>query len=413
MSFNLQSQYKPSGDQPKAIEYLTAGVEAGIKHQTLIGATGTGKTFSMANVIQNTNKPTLILSHNKTLAAQLYAEFKEFFPNNAVEYFVSYYDYYQPEAYVPQRDLYIEKDSDINEVIERYRNSATQALISRRDVIIVSTVSCIYGLGNPTDYAEMSVKIESGKSLNREKFMARLRDIQYERSTNDFTPGHFRVRGEIIDVSLTTSDDIGVRVEFFGEEVESIKIINPISGEVVQRVDEVTIFPAKHYVSPFEKLTGAMDHIRGDMEQEVKTFIDRTKLIEGTRLKQRVEYDLEMIQETGFCKGIENYSRYIDKREIGSPPSTLLDYFPDDYLMFIDESHITVPQIGGMYNGDLARKTNLVEYGFRMRSALDNRPLKFEEFKARSNQIVYVSATPAKYEIENSKLAAKEVLGSI
>jgi len=408
--FKLVSQFKPSGDQPQAIEALSAGVEAGIKHQTLIGATGTGKTFTMANVIQNVQRPTLILSHNKTLAAQLYAEFKEFFPDNAVEYFVSYYDYYQPEAYVPQRDLYIEKDSDINEVIERYRNSATQMLLSRRDVIIVSTVSCIYGLGDPEDYQGMSIRIETGKPMNREKFMTRLRDIQYERTNTDFPHGSFRVRGEIIDVNLPTSDDIAIRVEFFGDEVESLKVINPISGELIQKVDEYTIYPAKHYVSPYEKLLKAMQVIKDDLEQEVKRFMETGKIMEGMRLRQRVEYDMEMIQETGYCKGIENYSRYIEGREVGTPPSTLLDYFPDDYLMFIDESHITVPQIGGMYNGDLSRKINLVEYGFRMRSALDNRPLKFEEFKNRTNQLIYVSATPKEYEIENSKQAAKEVL---
>ena len=410
MNLELHSTYKPSGDQPQAIEYLSAGLEKGLKHQTLIGATGTGKTFTMANIIQNLQKPTLILSHNKTLAAQLYAEFKEFFPNNAVEYFVSYYDYYQPEAYVPHRDLYIEKDSDINEVIERYRNSATQALLSRRDVVIVSTVSCIYGLGNPGDYSEMSVSIKVGESHNREKFMTKLRDSLYERSDTDFSTGKFRVRGEIIDVRLATSDDLAVRVEFFGDDVESIKLINPISGELIQKVDEYRIFPAKHYVSPTEKTLSAMPNIRNDVEKEVRDFKDRNKLIESVRLKQRVEYDMEMIQETGTCKGIENYSRYFERREIGSPPSTLLDYFPDDYLMFIDESHITVPQIGGMYSGDLARKTNLVDYGFRMRSALDNRPLKFEEFQRRTNQVIYTTATPRGYEIENSKKEALDKL---
>lgn len=411
MEFNLNSKYKPSGDQPQAIEYLTAGLEAGLKHQTLVGATGTGKTFSMANVIQNTGKPALILSHNKTLAAQLYAEFKEFFPDNAVEYFVSYYDYYQPEAYVPQRDLYIEKDSDINEVVERFRNSATQELLSRRDVIIVATVSCIYGIGNPGDYSALSVTVKVGQEYSREKIMVRLRDMQYERSDHDFTNGKFRFRGEYIDVNLTTADDRAVRLAFFGDELESIKILNPISGEVIGTQDEITIFPAKHYVSPQESINRALGIIRDDLDQEVKDFMDKGKMIEGTRLKQRVNYDLEMLQETGFCKGIENYSRYIDNRSIGTAPSTLLDYFPDDYVMFIDESHITVPQIGAMYHGDLSRKQNLVDFGFRMRSALDNRPLKFEEFQKRSNQIVYVSATPAKYELENSKQNAKEVLG--
>lgn len=411
-NFNLQSKYKPSGDQPQAIELLTAGIEAGIKHQTMVGATGTGKTFSMANIIQNTGKPTLILSHNKTLAAQLYAEFKEFFPDNAVEYFVSYYDYYQPEAYVPSRDLYIEKDSDINEVIERYRNSATQALLSRRDTIIVSTVSCIYGLGDPGDYNELSLVVEIGKTYNRENLLVRLRDMMYERVNNDFSNGTFRVRGEYIDVNLTTSDERAVRLIFFGDELEEIKILNPISGEVVGRADNIQIFPAKHNVSPQEKINHAIKKIGEDLEKEVKDFNDREKMIEAHRLKQRVTYDLEMMQETGFCKGIENYSRYIDNRAPGTAPSTLLSYFPNDYMMFIDESHITVPQIGGMYEGDKARKLNLVDYGFRMKSAMDNRPLKFEEFKQKTNQIVYVTATPAKYELELSEQSAKETLNN-
>lgn len=412
MSFNLQSKYKPSGDQPEAIDILTAGVQAGIKHQTLVGATGTGKTFTMANIIKNTNKPTLILSHNKTLAAQLYAEFREFFPDNAVEYFVSYYDYYQPEAYVPSRDLYIEKDSDINEVIERYRNSATQALLSRPDTIIVSTVSCIYGLGDPGDYNDLSLIVKIGESYNRENLLVRLRDMMYERVDKEFTNGTFRVRGEYIDVNLTTSDDRAVRLIFFGEELEEIKILNPISGEVVGRADSAQIFPAKHNVSPQEKINHAIKRIEEDLVTETKDFTEKGKMIEATRLKQRVTYDLEMMQETGFCKGIENYSRYIENRPVGSAPSTLLSYFPSDYLMFIDESHITVPQIGGMYEGDKARKANLVDYGFRMKSAMDNRPLKFEEFKQKTNQLIYVTATPAKYELELSQQSAKEVLGN-
>jgi len=409
MNFKLHSDYKPGGDQPNAINTLTAGLQAGLEHQTLIGATGTGKTFTMANIIQNIQKPTLILSHNKTLSAQLYSEFKEFFPENAVEYFVSYYDYYQPEAYVPSRDLYIEKDSDINEVIERYRNSATQMLLSRRDVIIVATVSCIYGLGNPDDYESMSVDLEVGKEFNREKVLTRLRDMQYDRTNNDFATGTYRVRGETVDINLTTSDDRAVRLEFFGEELEAIRLINPISGELVDKVDKITIYPAKHNVSPEEKLKRAIGIVREDLEKEVKEFNDRGKMIEAARLKQRVNYDLEMLEETGYCKGIENYSRYIDGRTIGSPPSTLLDYFPDDYITFIDESHITVPQVGGMFNGDLSRKTNLVDFGFRMRSALDNRPLKFEEFQKRNRQIIYTTATPSKYELENSKKSAERL----
>lgn len=411
-NFQLHSKYNPSGDQPSAIDLLTQGINAGIKHQTMVGATGTGKTFTMANIVKNLGKPTLILSHNKTLAAQLYAEFKEFFPDNAVEYFVSYYDYYQPEAYVPSRDLYIEKDSDINEVIERYRNSATQSLLSRRDTIIVSTVSCIYGLGDPSDYSALSMTMEIGKTYNRENVLIRLRDLMYERVNNDFANGTFRVRGEYIDINLTTSDDRAVRLIFFGDELEEIKILNPISGEIIGRSDVIQIFPAKHNVSPQEKINHALNRIQEDLETETKSFIDNGKLIEGTRLKQRVTYDIEMMQETGFCKGIENYSRYIDNRPAGSPPSTLLSYFPNDYLMFIDESHITVPQIGGMYEGDKARKQNLVDYGFRMKAALDNRPLRFEEFKQKTNQIVYVSATPAKYELQLSEQSAKEVLGN-
>ncbi len=410
MAFKLHSNYKPSGDQPQAIDILSEGVKAGLKHQTLIGATGTGKTFTMANLIQNVNKPTLILSHNKTLAAQLYSEFIDFFPENAVEYFVSYYDYYQPEAYVPSRDLYIEKDSDINEVIERYRNSATQMLLSRKDTIIVSTVSCIYGLGNPDDYEGMSVKIETGKALTRDKLLSRLRDMQYERTNNDFGTGTYRVRGDSLDINLTVSEDRAVRVEFFGDDIDSIRIMNPISGEVIGRVDEITIFPAKHNVTPEEKLKRAIVRIREDLEKEVKDFTDRGKLVEATRLKQRVNYDMEMIEETGFCKGIENYSRYIDGRAVGSAPSTLLDYFPEDYLTIIDESHITVPQIGGMYSGDRSRKENLVDYGFRMRSALDNRPLMFDEFTKRTNQVVYTTATPSEYEIKNSNESAQLLL---
>lgn len=409
--FKLVSKYKPAGDQPQAIDLLTLGVNKGIKHQTLVGATGSGKTFTMSNVIQNTNKPTLILSHNKTLAAQLYAEFKEFFPENAVEYFVSYYDYYQPEAYVPQRDLYIEKDSDINEYIERYRNTATQSLLSRRDTIIVSTVSCIYGLGDPEDYNALRLDLHVGENVNREKVLVKLRDMQYERTSNDFSHGSFRVRGDNIDINLTTSDDRAVRLEFFGDTLESIKLLNPISGEVIDSLTEFIIFPSKHYVSPQEKINGSFEEIRTDLDIEVKDFEKNGKLMEAARLKQRVNYDLEMLQETGFTKGIENYSRYLDKRPVGTAPSTLLDYFPDDYLMFIDESHITVPQIGGMYNGDRARKENLVNYGFRMKSALDNRPLKFEEFTQRTNQVVYVSATPADYELQESIKATKNVLG--
>ncbi len=410
MEFKLNSQYKPSGDQPQAIELLSEGVKAGIEHQTLVGATGTGKTFTMANIIKNVNKPTLILSHNKTLAAQLFSEFQDFFPDNAVSYFVSYYDYYQPEAYVPQRDLYIEKDSDINETIERYRNTATMNLLSRRDSIIVSTVSCIYGLGNPSDYMELSLTLKVGEELNRSKLFSRLADLQYERRQVDFPIGSFRVRGEIVDINLFTADDVAVRLEFFGDEIDSIKMINPISGEFIGRETEVTIFPAKHYATPQEKLNGAIKDIEKDAEKEVKAFMDAGKIVEGTRLKQRVEYDIEMLRETGFTKGIENYSRYFDKRLPGTAGSCLLDYFPDDYLMFIDESHITVPQIGGMYEGDRSRKQNLVDYGFRLKAALDNRPLKFEEFSERTNQLIYVTATPKQYELKMSEKSSKKLV---
>jgi excinuclease ABC subunit B len=412
MQFNLVSHFKPSGDQPLAIEYITEGIKLGIKHQTIIGATGTGKTFTMANIIKNLNRPTLVISHNKTLAAQLYSEFKQFFPENAVEYFVSYYDYYQPEAYVPQRDLYIEKDADINEVIEKYRNSATAALLTRRDVIIVSTVSCIYGIGNPQEYVSLSLSLKTGDSISRDSIIVRLRDMQYERTNLEFFAGTYRLRGDIIDIYLTTSEEVAIRIELFGDYVDSIKILNPLTGEVIKRVNDIVIFPAKQYVSTIESINKAIPKIFHDLEIEVKDFEKQGKLLEATRLKQRVNYDMEILQQTGYCKGIENYSRYLEDREIGSPPSTLLDYFPKDYIMFIDESHITVPQIRGMYNGDLARKQNLVNFGFRMRSALDNRPLKFSEFQSRQNVVVYVSATPSEWEIKMSNLAAEEVLGN-
>lgn len=411
--FQLHSKYAPAGDQPQAINYITQGLKLGIKHQTIVGATGTGKTFTMANIIQNLGRPALIISHNKTLAAQLFSEMQSFFPSNAVSYFVSYYDYYQPEAYVPQRDLYIEKDSDINETIERYRNTATQSLLSRKDTIIVATVSCIYGIGNPEDYGNLSFTLKQGEKLKQDKLFARLTDLQYERRQNDFGIGTFRVRGEIVDINLFTADDLAIRIEFFGDEIETIKKINPISGELLGVTDEIKIFPAKHYATPEDKLKQAAKDIQNDLEIEVESFKKEGKIVEATRLKQRVEFDLEMIQETGFTKGIENYSRYIDRRPVGSVGACLLDYFPDDFIIFIDESHITVPQIGGMYEGDKSRKQNLVDYGFRMRSAMDNRPLKFEEFARKVNQVVYVTATPKKYELELSEKSAAEVLTDI
>jgi excinuclease ABC subunit B len=407
MGFKLHSKYKPAGDQPGAIDLISKGLEEGLRHQTIVGATGTGKTFTMANIIEHINKPVIILSHNKTLAAQLFAEFREFFPENAVSYFVSYYDYYQPEAYVPSRDLYIEKDSDINETIERYRNTATQNLLSRRDSLIVATVSCIYGLGNPEDYSALSYKVIVGEALVRDKFFARLTDMQYERTQTDFAIGSYRVRGDSIDIHLFTADDLALRITLFGDTVDSLKLLNPISGEIIESVTEYTVFPAKQYVSTDEKIKSAINQIQIDLETEVKVFTDSGKHIEASRLKQRVAYDIEMLTETGFCKGIENYSRYIDKRPVNSSGACLLDYFPQDYIMFIDESHITVPQIGGMYEGDRSRKQNLVDYGFRMKAAMDNRPLKFEEFLKRQNQVVYVSATPKEYELNLSREAAK------
>jgi excinuclease ABC subunit B len=404
--FKLHSKFKPTGDQPKAIHTLVNGVKADIKDQTLLGVTGSGKTFTMANVIEQTGLPTLVLSHNKTLAAQLFTEFKEFFPENHVEYFVSYYDYYQPEAYVARRDLYIEKEADINENIEKYRSKASQAVLTQKDVIIVATVSCIYGIGNPEDYMSLSRKVKKGQTYERQKLLIHLHDLQYKRSDYDFAYGQYRVRGDIIDIN-DADEEHAVRLEFFGDEVEAITIINSVTGEVVERVDEYTIFPAKQYVTMNEKLTQAIPKIREDLEKEVKEFKDRGKLLEAERLLQRTNYDLEMLQEVGYTSGIENYSRYIEARPPGSPPSSLLDYFPKEWLMIIDESHITVPQVGGMYNGDKARKESLIQHGFRMQAAKDNRPLKFREFEGKLDKTIYVSATPAEYEIEKSKKSVK------
>jgi excinuclease ABC subunit B len=400
--FKLESKFKPGGDQPNAIDFLTKGINAGVKHQTLLGITGSGKTYTMANVIQNTGKPTLILSHNKTLAAQLFSEFQEFFPHNHVEYFVSYYDYYQPEAYVPRRDLFIEKEVEINQDIERYRSSTTQSLLTQKDVIVVATVSCIYGLGNPDDYMSLSRTVKVGMQYERNKLLRHLADLQFERRNTDFYPGTYRVRGDVVDIYLP-SEDKGLRLEYFGEEIEVIKMFNPLTGEVYARPPEVIIFPAKQYVTAYDALKEAIPKIRTDLEIEVKAFQDRKLIIEAERLRQRVNYDLEMLQETGYVSGIENYSRYIENRPVGSPPSTLIDYLPDDWLLMVDESHITLPQVRGMYNGDKARKENLVGHGFRMKAAMDNRPLKFEEFQQRLDQIVYVSATPSDYEIELSR----------
>lgn len=399
--FQLSSKYKPSPTQVDVIKTLSDGVMHDDKNQVLLGVTGSGKTFVMANVIEKTQKATLVLAHNKTLAAQLFSELKEFFPNNAVKYFVSYYDYYQPEAYIPRRDLYIEKESEINEVIEKYRNAATQSLVSRNDVIIVASVSCIYGLGDPDDYMELSRIVRIGENYSREKLLRHLSDMQYERSEIDFYSGLFRVRGDTVEVYLS-SDDKVVRIEYFGDNVDAIKIINPVSGEILDKPKEIEIFPAKHFVTPYQTLKDILPQVEADLKKEVADFKAAGKMVEAYRLEQRVNFDIEMMRETGFCNGIENYSRYISRRKPGTAPSTLLDYFPDDWLLIVDESHITIPQVRGMYNGDQARKRNLVDFGFRLKAAMDNRPLKFDEFLRKINRIIYCSATPDEYEISLS-----------
>jgi len=399
--FELASKFKPAPAQADAIAKLYQGLEAEMKHQTLTGVTGSGKTFVMANLIEKINKPTLILAHNKTLAAQLFSEFKNFFPNNAVKYFISYYDYYQPEAYIPQRDLYIEKESEVNKTIEKYRNAATQALLTRRDTLIVASVSCIYGLGDPDDYETLSRDLEKGMTYNREKLLRHLSDMQYERTVHDFGPGTFRVRGDNVEIYLSSSDE-ALRIEYFGDQIEALKTINPLTGEVLERPDSYKLFPAKHFVTPYESLKAIIPQIREDLKLEVQNFLEAGKKIEAYRLEQRVNFDMEMMVETGYCSGIENYSRYIDRREPGTPPSTLIDYFPDDWLLFVDESHITLPQVRGMYNGDKMRKGNLVDYGFRLKAALDNRPLKYHEFQKRLDQVIYTSATPDEEELNLS-----------
>lgn len=407
--FILKSDYQPKGDQPAAIAQLTKGLQDGLKHQTLLGVTGSGKTFTMANIIQNVQKPTLILSHNKTLAAQLYGEFKKFFPDNAVHYFVSYFDYYQPEAYIPRSDTYIEKDSQINEEIDRLRHAATDALLSRRDVIIVASVSCIYGIGAVEDYNGLSITVKVGERRVRDKFLRHLTDIQYQRNDMDFHRSTFRVRGDVVDV-FPAGEEVAYRVEFFGDEVDRIIKIDPLTGEILARPEKFTIFPGSHYVTPQDKLKAALGNIQHDLDERLAMFRREGKLLEAQRLEQRTRFDLEMLEETGFVKGIENYSRYLDNREPGEQPATLLDYFPDDYLMLIDESHMTVSQVRGMYNGDRARKEVLVEHGFRLPSALDNRPLTFIEFEKHLNQTVYVSATPAQYELTRSPEPAQQVI---
>lgn len=407
--FELKSEYKPTGDQPSAIARLTELVQNGEKEQTLLGVTGSGKTFTMANVIQNIQRPTLVLSHNKTLAAQLYSEFKSFFPNNAVHYFVSYFDYYQPEAYIPRSDTYIEKDSQINEEIDRLRHAATDALLTRKDVIIVASVSCIYGIGSVEDYAGLSIEVVKGGRKVRDKFMRQLTDIQYQRNDIDFHRSTFRVRGDVVDV-YPASEESAYRIEFFSDEVDRITNIDPLTGEILSELDRIQIFPGSHYVTPYDKLKVALGQIERELEEQTNLFQKQGKLLEAQRLGQRTKFDLEMLEETGFVKGIENYSRYLTNREPGEQPATLLDYYPDDYMMFIDESHMTLPQVRGMYNGDRARKEVLVEHGFRLPSALDNRPLNFAEFERHLNQVVYVSATPAAYELERSPEPAQQVI---
>jgi excinuclease ABC subunit B len=405
----IKSDYTPQGDQPSAIAQLTDGLKNGVKEQTLLGVTGSGKTFTMANVIQNLQKPTLVLSHNKTLAAQLYNEFKTFFPDNAVHYFVSYFDYYQPEAYIPRSDTYIEKDSQINEEIDRLRHAATDALLTRKDVIIVASVSCIYGIGSVEDYSGLSVDISRGERRLRDKFLRHLTDIQYQRNDIDFHRGTFRVRGDVVDI-FPASEEVAYRVEFFGDEVERIIKLDPLTGEVLANLDQLRVFPSSHYVTDQDKLKLALVKIEDELQERLAYYKKHGLLLEAQRLEQRTRFDLEMLQETGFVKGIENYSRYLTNREPGAQPATLLDYYPDDFLMLVDESHMTLPQVRGMYNGDRARKEVLVEHGFRLPSALDNRPLTFTEFEKHVNQVVYVSATPAQYELTRSPAPAEQVI---
>src|SRR3984957_10930605 len=402
MSFKLHSPFPPLGDQPQAIEKLLKRMRADEKHSVLLGVTGSGKTFTMANVVAKLDRPTLVLSHNKTLAAQLYSEFKQFFPENAVEYFVSYFDYYQPEAYIPRTDTYIEKDSSINEEIERLRLSTTSSLLSRRDVLVVASVSCIYGLGSPEDYANMVCNAFKGQSLSRELFLAKLVDMLYERNDLELTRGKFRVRGDVVEVHPAISDEEAIRVEFFGDEIDLITCFDPLTGSPIESLDRYTFFPAKQFVTPYEKMRRALTAIRTELDERIVWFEANHKLLEAQRIKMRTEFDLEMLQEMGFCSGIENYSRHLSGREPGSRPYTLLDFFPKDFFLIVDESHATIPQIGGMYEGDRSRKTTLVEYGFRLPSALDNRPLNFPEFMGMTNQVLYISATPADFEIQNS-----------
>jgi excinuclease ABC subunit B len=407
--FELHSPYEPKGDQPQAIEELVEGVKKGYRHQTLLGATGTGKTYTMAEVVEKVNKPTLVIAHNKTLAAQLVNEFKQFFPKNRVEYFVSYYDYYQPEAYVPQTDTYIEKDASINEDIDKLRLAATSALFERRDVLIVASVSCIYGLGSPADYLELSSTFKVGDTRDRKEILRELSIMQYSRNDIDLQRGHFRVRGDVIEIYPAYRDQ-ALRIELFGDEIERITHINTVTGEIVDEMREVTIYPASHFVTPEDKIERAIKEIRKELVERLEELREQNKLVEAQRLEQRTNYDLEMLEQMGFCSGIENYSRHLSGRPKGSRPQTLLDYFPDDFLVFIDESHMTVPQIGGMYAGDRSRKEKLVDYGFRLPSAMDNRPLNFEEFEDVVEQAIYVSATPGPYEFEHSQQIVEQII---
>ncbi|MED3661783.1 excinuclease ABC subunit UvrB [Ureibacillus sp. FSL K6-8385] len=409
-AFELHAPYEPSGDQPQAIAKLVQGIKEGKKHQTLLGATGTGKTFTISNVIKEVNKPTLVIAHNKTLAGQLYSEFKQFFPNNAVEYFVSYYDYYQPEAYVPQSDTYIEKDASINDEIDKLRHSATSALFERRDVIIVASVSCIYGLGDPDEYREMVVSVRKGMEIERNQLLRRLVDIQYERNDVNFQRGTFRVRGDVVEIFPASRDEHCIRVEFFGDEVDRIREVDALTGEIIGDRNHVAIYPASHFVTREDKMKKAIENIEKELEEQLEKFRAEGKLLEAQRLEQRTKYDLEMMREMGYCSGIENYSRHLTLREPGATPYTLLDYFPDDFLIVVDESHVTLPQIRGMYNGDRSRKQVLVDYGFRLPSALDNRPLTFEEFEKHINQIIYVSATPGPYEKEHCDEMVEQII---
>ncbi|MEY9979941.1 excinuclease ABC subunit UvrB [Lysinibacillus sp. RC79] len=409
-TFDLQAPYTPNGDQPQAIAELVEGVRAGKRHQTLLGATGTGKTFTISNVIKQVKKPTLIMAHNKTLAGQLYSEFKEFFPNNAVEYFVSYYDYFQPEAYVPQTDTYIEKDSSINDEIDKLRHSATSSLFERDDVIIIASVSCIYGLGSPEEYREMVVSVRTGMEIERNQLLRKLVDVQYERNDVSFTRGTFRVRGDVVEIFPASRDEQCIRVEFFGDEIDRIREVDALTGEILADRDHVAIFPASHFVTREEKMRKAIENIEKELEERLALLRAEDRLLEAQRLEQRTRYDLEMMGEMGFCSGIENYSRHLTLREAGATPYTLLDYFPDDFLLVVDESHVTLPQVRGMYNGDQARKGVLVEHGFRLPSALDNRPLRFEEYEKHIHQAIYVSATPGPYELEHTPEMVQQII---